>query len=93
MNKSMEKLFGKIVVANSEFDSGSRAWPGIIYIYGSEVSDGVKRAMVIRGNRVFKRHSEIRWGLPAVSKALEYRIIKPNNQQCKNFIINAFNAF
>ena len=92
MNKSMRKLFGKVVI---EVERGSiPVWPGIMYVYGSERSrDGGERVMVVRGGRTFKRHSEVVWGLPIVAVASSYRLAKPTEQQCRNFIRNTFNAF
>ena len=85
----MKKLFGKVIKAKS--DSAGEGWLGIMYVYGSEIDDGYERARIIRGSKIYKE--EMRFGLPVAEKASNYIITKPTEKQCKNFIINAFNAF
>jgi hypothetical protein len=89
MNKSMRKLFGKIVIRKGE----DRAlWPSILYVYDQiQIRSGDKLAGAILGSNVYKRDMAI--GLPLVSKASDYRSVKPTERQCRNFIRNTFNAF
>jgi len=85
----MLRLFGKAVISKNEDEA---RWPGILYVYGVDIDlYKYKRAGAILGKRILKRDGII--GLPGISKASDYKIVKPTEAQCRNFIRNAFSVF